>query len=159
MRFIGNKENLINKIHQVLEEKKIKGNSFFDFFSGTTSVARYFKKLNYQIFSCDLLYFSYVLQKAYIENNEDLKFAQLIESLEFKSSMLFATPLDLVIEYLNKLKPQEDFIFQHYTPTGSSLLEKPRMYFIDENGKIIDTIRNKIEEWKKKDLISEYSPA
>ena len=69
MRFIGNKENLVEKIYQIMQAKEIKGNSFFDFFAGTTSVGKHFKKLGYQVFSSDLLYFSYVLQKAYIVNN------------------------------------------------------------------------------------------
>lgn len=72
MRYIGNKENLLDKIYQVMQSKNIKGNSFFDFFSGTTSVSRFFKKLDYQIYSSDLLYFSYVLQRTYIHNNQVL---------------------------------------------------------------------------------------
>lgn len=33
MRFIGNKENLVDKIYQIMQSKEIKGNSFFDFFA------------------------------------------------------------------------------------------------------------------------------
>ena len=47
MRFIGNKENLIDKIYQIMQLKNIQGSSFFDFFAGTASVGKYFKKLNY----------------------------------------------------------------------------------------------------------------
>ena len=49
MRFIGNKENLLDKIYQVLQLKEIQGNSLFDFFAGTSSVGKFFKKLDYQI--------------------------------------------------------------------------------------------------------------
>lgn len=45
MRFIGNKENLVDKIYQVMQSKNIEGDSFFDFFAGTTSVSKYFKVL------------------------------------------------------------------------------------------------------------------
>lgn len=85
MRYIGNKENLLDKIYQVMQSKNIQGNSFFDFFSGTTSVSRFFKKLDYQIFSSDLLYFSYVLQKAYVSNNQvlDLGARQIAFKLHF----------------------------------------------------------------------------
>jgi adenine-specific DNA-methyltransferase len=72
MRFIGNKENLLNSIYCILEQKNIKGISFFDFFSGTTNVARFFKKKGYKVFSSDLLYFSYCMQYAYIKNNKNL---------------------------------------------------------------------------------------
>lgn len=107
MRYIGNKENLLDKIHQVIQSKNIKGNSFFDFFSGTTNVGKYFKKLNYQVFSSDLLYFSYVLQRAYITNNEELHFEKLLPTLNFQSTSLFASPLHIIVEYLNQIESKK----------------------------------------------------
>lgn len=154
MRFIGNKENLLNEIYQVVESKNIKGNSFFDFFSGTTSVGKFFKNLNYQIYSSDLMYFSFVMQQAYIVNNEELKFEKLIDNLKFNTSSLFPTPIELIVEYLNQIEPVEGFVSKNYTPTGTSDLEIPRMYFSDQNGKIIDAIRQKIEYWKSENLIN-----
>lgn len=155
MRYIGNKENLLDKIHQVMQSKNIQGNSFFDFFAGTTSVSKYFKKLDYQIFSSDLLYFSYVLQKAYVSNNQVLNFDKVLNKINFQSTSLFATPLQTVVEYLNQIEPVEGFISQNYTPNGTFELEIPRMYYSDENGKIIDAIRQKIELWKTENLITE----
>lgn len=155
MRYIGNKENLLDKIHRVMQSKNIQGNSFFDFFAGTTSVGKYFKKLNYQIYSSDLMYFSFVLQKAYLTNNQELNFENLLSNINFQSTVLFASPLNIVVEYLNQIEPVEGFIFQNYTPCGTSELEIPRMYYSDENGKIIDAIRQKIEYWKSEDLINE----
>lgn len=32
MRYIGNKENILDKIHSILIEHGVSGNSFFDFF-------------------------------------------------------------------------------------------------------------------------------
>jgi adenine-specific DNA-methyltransferase len=155
MRYIGNKENLLDKIYQVMQSKNIQGNSFFDFFAGTTSVSRFFKKLDYQIFSSDLLYFSYVLQKAYISNNQELNFEKLLNKINFQSTSLFASPLHIVVEYLNQIQPVEGFISLNYTPFGTSELEIPRMYYSDENGKIIDAIRQQIEVWKTENLITE----
>ena len=155
MRFIGNKENLLDKIYQILQSRNIQGNSFFDFFAGTTSVSRYFKKLDYQIFSSDLLYFSYVLQQAYIVNNQELNFEKLLNKVKFQSISLFATPLQIVIEYLNKIEPIEGFIYYNYTPKGTAELEIPRMYYTNENGKIIDAIRQQIETWKTEQLINQ----
>ena len=74
MRYIGNKENILDKIYSILKENNISGKTFFDFFSGTANVSKFFKEKNYQIFSSDILYLSYCLQKAYIENNESPKF-------------------------------------------------------------------------------------
>ena len=93
MRYIGNKENLLDKIYQTITERGISGNSFFDFFSGTTNVAQFFKKKNYQVFSSDLLYFSYVLQKAYISNNQVLTFEKLLQNIKINSNYLFSNPL------------------------------------------------------------------
>jgi len=155
MRYIGNKENLLDQIYQVMQSKNIKGDSFFDFFAGTTSVSRFFKKLDYQIFASDLMYFSYVLQKAYVSNNQELKFEKILNKINFQSTSLFASPLYIVVEYLNQIEPVEGFISQNYTPSGTSELEIPRMYYSDENGKIIDAIRQKIEFWKTESLINE----
>ena len=155
MRFIGNKENIIEKIYQIIKNK-IEGDSFFDFFAGTTNVGRYFKKLDYQIFSSDLLYFSYVLQRAYIVNNEELNFKILLSKINTQSSILFPSPLVLVVEYLNQIQPRQGFIYKNYTPKGSAELEQPRMYFSDENGSIIDGIRIKIEDWKNEGNVFFY---
>ena len=81
MRFIGNKENLVGRIYQVMQSKNVKGDSFFDFFAGTSSVGIYFKKKGYQIYSSDILYFSYVLQRAYIVNNEEPNFIGLLSKI------------------------------------------------------------------------------
>ncbi len=155
MRYIGNKENLLPQIYEIFQQKNIQGKSFFDVFSGTANVGKYFKNLDYQIFSSDLMYFSYVLQKAYICNNEDCQFEKLLTKLNFRSTKLFCSPLEMVVEYLNQIEPQEGFIYQNYTPEPTQHLEKPRMYFSSENGKIIDAIRLKIEQWKSEDLLTE----
>ncbi len=154
MRFIGNKENLVEKIYQILQSKKISGNSFFDFFAGTSSVSQFFKKKGYQIFSSDLLYFSYVLQKAYIQNNEIPTFENLFSKIEIKNNSLFEDPLIQVVDYLNKLPSEKGFIFNNYTPEGTKNLDIPRMYFSNENGKIIDSIRLQIENWKIENLLT-----
>ena len=149
MRFIGNKENVLGTIYRVMTEKGIKGQSFFDFFAGTTNVGRFFKKMNYQIFSSDLLYFSFVLQQAYIVNNQECTFEKLFRKIDFQSTQLFATPLKIVVEYLSQIPDKQGFIYQNYTPAGG------RMYFSEENGLRIDAIRLQIEEWKSENLISE----
>lgn len=158
MRYIGNKENIIGKIHQILKANGVAGKSFFDFFSGTANVARFYKDLGYTVYSSDIMYMSYCLQKAYIENNAEPTFEHLrsafpqIETTE----NLFATPLDKVVEYLNKTEDAEGFVYSNYTPEGTQELSQPRMYFSSENGRRIDGIRQKIEEWKNEELVSEY---
>lgn len=155
MRFIGNKENLVGKIYQILQSKGISGTLFFDFFAGTSNVGQFFKKKGYQVFSSDLLYFSFVLQKAYLENNKVPTFEKLLQKIEAKTHSLFANPLGQVVDYLNAIPQQDGFIFQNYTPEGTKNLDIPRMYFSNENGKIIDAIRLQIEIWKAEKLLTE----
>ena len=155
MRFIGNKERIIKKIHEILKSNNVEGSSMFDFFSGTSSVAKYFKKLDYQVYSSDVLYFSYIMQRAYIQNNEYLKFTKLLRRIKTSRNHLFETPLELVVNYLNDVEPTEGFVYKNYCPTATSELKQPRMYFTDTNGAIIDAIRQKIEKWYIEQLINE----
>lgn len=156
MRYIGNKENILENIYSLLSKNGVQGKTFFDFFAGTTNVGRFFKSKNYKVSSSDILYLSYCLQKAYIENNSEPKFEKLLNYIpKQNSNTLFSSPLETVADYLTSLDGVEGFIFKNYTPTGTKDLPQPRMYFIDENGKKIDAIRQKIENWKNDDLISE----
>jgi len=103
-----------------------------------------------------MMYMSYCLQKAYIENNEEPRFDRLIDSLPpINTSRLFSDPFDHVLSYLDNLDPVHGFIYNNYTPGGTSNLEQPRMYFSSENGSKIDAIRQRIEEWWEKNLLTE----
>ena len=144
MRFIGNKTNLLNDIAQVIKEncdgtEKV----FCDIFSGTESVARFFKN-RYKIISNDLLYFSYVLQKGTIENNEIPSFKKLEDKLNIHDVFDYLENIDIKQEKFNK------FIYENYSPNKKC----ERMYLTSENALRIDFIRNKIEEWRNKELIN-----
>lgn len=145
MRYIGNKTNLLNNIKQVIEEN-CSGNEevFCDLFSGTSSVARFFKN-KYKIISNDILYFSYVLQKATISNNEIPNFEKLRNKLKVENILdyLETTEIDM--------KNIKTFIYDNYSPNDNC----ERMYLTPENAKRIDYIRTNIEQWKKGELISE----
>lgn len=95
------------------------------------------------------------MQKAYIENNKEPSFKKLLPKINVKPRSFFENPLTQVIDYLNAAPQEEGFIFQNYTPGGTKNLRIPRMYFTDENGKIIDGIRKQIEIWKNEDLLTE----
>ena len=154
MRFIGNKENLLNYIHNVFERFDISGERFFDFFAGTTNVGRYFKSLGYSVESSDILFLSYCLQKAYIENNTPPDFSKLLPHIDTAPG-LFNSPLDIVVNHLNSTDNVYGFISRNYTPLGTQDLPQPRMYFSEENGLRIDAVRTEIERWNKLGLLSE----
>jgi adenine-specific DNA-methyltransferase len=95
------------------------------------------------------------LQRAYIANNENLTFENLLPTITFQNNTLFNSPLNRVVEYLNQIEVVNGFVTKNYTPKETADLEIPRMYFSDENGQIIDAIRQKIEFWKEDNLITE----
>lgn len=143
MRFIGCKTLLLDNIKEVIDENVSDASVFCDIFSGTSTVARYFKQW-YKIISNDLLYFSYVLQKATIENNDIPTFDDLKETsdpIEYFNHM----PLDK----MEKLPNNKRFFQNNYAPTGN------RMYLTDDNALRIDFARNKVEEWYKNKKISD----
>lgn len=156
MRFIGNKEKLLPNIYQEIKSVGFNDEGVFcDFFSGTSNVGRYFKEKGFEIVSSDLLFFSYVLQEAYIKNNEEPKFNKLLKEISIEDNQLFSSPLDKVIKYLNSLKGVKGFIYKNYTPEGTSKSDIIRMYFTGKNGSKIDAIRKKIDNWKDDGLIKD----
>lgn len=146
MRFIGCKTLLLDNIKHIIDEQTSNAKSFCDIFSGTSTVARYFKQW-YQIYSNDLLYFSYILQKATIENDSIPKFQQLNRKLNIPDPIEYFNNL-----YITEMEdlPQEKRFFQNtYAPKGG------RMYINDENALRIDYIRNVVEYWYKNNFIEE----
>lgn len=146
MRFIGCKTLLLDNIKQVIDENVKGAESFCDIFSGTSTVARYFKRW-YQVYSNDLLYFSYVLQRGTIQNDKLPAFKKLNKIKNIKDP----------IDYFNTLSnsdmenlPQEKRFFQNnYAPTGG------RMYVNDENALRIDYARITVEDWHNEGLIDD----
>ncbi|MEM3873256.1 MAG: DNA adenine methylase, partial [Nitrososphaeria archaeon] len=69
VRIIGSKYKMLENILKIMEKERINGKTFFDVFCGGTSIGRFFKR-KFLITSNDILYFSYVLQKALIDLNK-----------------------------------------------------------------------------------------
>jgi len=142
MRYIGSKVNLLSDIENCITANiQIPQKSFCDIFSGTATVARYFKS-KYQIISNDSLYFSYIIQKAYVENNARLTFSKLKDKVG--NPFQFLENSVLSESYAN-------FITENYSPAGKA----KRMYFTEETAKRIDFIRTTIEEWKRENALTQ----
>ncbi len=150
-RIIGSKYNILFDIYKVLKKEDIAGSSFFDVFSGSAVVGRFFKKM-YSIISNDSLYFSYVLQRGLIVINNIPSFSDLnLNNLSREPKKRIYQILD----YLNTLEGVEGFIYKHYTPSSKDIDGVERKYFMLKNGMKIDAVRIKIEEWFKEGYISE----
>jgi len=153
MRYYGCKNRLLNFLEDGVKETGLNsGASFCDLFSGTTVVAQFFKRKGYTIIANDMLEFSYVLARTYIKNNKYPLFKGLKGTVEGVNGCI--ENIIRVIEHLNNMPPLEGFIYKNYCPGGSDNSEYKRQYFSDENGKKIDAIRFKLQEWQEKELLS-----
>lgn len=146
MRFIGSKILLLKDIQILIEKKVSNAHSFCDVFSGTSCVGRYFKKW-FEVYSNDLLYFSYILQKGTIENDRVPYFENLKLILDGKNPFDYFKSISL--EEMEMLDKDKRFFQNTYAPIGG------RMYITNENALRIDYIRNKIEDWKNRCIILE----
>ena len=138
MNYIGSKlklcQNFLPYTIKSVCGEDLTQKTFCDIFAGTGIVGRTFKTSVKKVISNDIEYYSYVLNKNYIENHKPL---------ENKNEL---------IEELNSLLLINDgFIYKNYCLGGNG----ERQYFSNDNGKRIDTFRTKIEEWKNNGKISE----
>jgi adenine-specific DNA-methyltransferase len=156
MNYIGSKFSLLEFLEESIN-KVIDGNCkvFCDLFAGTGIVGSYFKKKGYKVIANDIQYYSYVLNRHYIGNHRELKFASLATEIPQLANMKIHEKKDFVCEYLSKLKGIKGFIYNNYCLGGTKNDSEPRQYFSDENGMRCDAIRQKIENWKQNELISD----
>jgi len=128
MNYIGSKYKLLGFIDTTISSvigKDLSDKIFCDIFAGTGIVGRNFKNKVKKVIANDFEYYSYVLNKNYIENNSPIP------------------NKEECLEILNTLKPVKGFIYRNYCLGSGS----GRQYFSDENGEKIDAIRQQIKEW------------
>lgn len=147
MRYIGCKTLLLEDIKKIVDKHAANSGRICDIFSGTSTIARFFKKW-FEVYSNDVLYFSYCLQMATIECPHKPEFKRL-----------FATKgIDNPITYLNTISDDEmqvldkdkRFFQNNYSPIGG------RMYLNNANALRIDYTRNIVEERKRDNLLDIY---
>lgn len=136
MRYIGNKQRLLEDIKTFFQENGILKENYtmFDAFSGTGSVGNYFKDI-FKIIANDNLHFSYIYTSA------------KLNPISKDFPKLGIDPFD----FFNKENAEKiGFITKNYSPEFSE-----RKYFSSENAKRIDYIRTHIDEWHKNDKIND----
>lgn len=135
MNYIGSKSKLSDFIKQSVHSvagENLSDITFCDLFAGTGIVGKIFKTEVKKVISNDIEYYSFVLNRNYIGNHTPFEYEYLIN-------------------YLNNLNGVKGFVFEEYSENGKS----QRKYFSEYNGKKIDAIRQKIEEWRNEKYISE----
>lgn len=155
MRYIGSKDNLLDFIEFTVRDSGITSGVFCDLFAGTTAVGRYFKNRGYSIISNDLMHFSFVFGKAYIEACEAPDYGGL--GFISPPSLLHTDGCALqgVVDYLNSLAPVPGFMHEHYSDVGTKNLASQRMYLSADNAARIDSIRNQLAVWHSQGCISD----
>lgn len=135
MNYIGSKYSLLDFLQSTIKDVTNYNENdnyiFADLFAGTGIVGQTYRKNGCTVISNDIQYYSYVLNKHYIEN-----------SINVDSSLL---------DYLNNLEPVDGFIYQNYCEGSGS----NRNYFANENGRKCDAIRIELEKLLKDNKISE----
>ena len=145
MNYIGSKHSIIDFLEESIidvvgDDKKY---IMCDIFAGTGVVGKRFKSIGFHVIANDNQYYSYVINKHYIENNSNISF-----------NTLKLNGIDNVFVYLNNINNYKGFIYNNYTEEGTKNCSFNRMYFTSENAIKIDSIRNQIEKWYKTDLIN-----
>lgn len=136
MRYLGNKDAIIQDIIDLLDEKKLtdKGLSFFDAFAGTGAVSDAVKeRFNVQI--NDILEWSSIYTKGRVYASK-----VTFDKLEINPFELFNQENEI----------EEGFFYNTYSPGGSD-----RMYFSENNAGRIDWIRTTIERWQNEGRLNE----
>lgn len=134
MNYIGSKYSLLEFLQTTIDQacglNPADNYIFADLFAGTGVVGSAYKARGCTVIANDIQYYSYVLNKHYLENNPPQDEQLLAE--------------------LNSLPPRPGFIYQNYC-AGSGC---GRNYFTDHNGQKCDAIRTRLEELKKSGAIS-----
>lgn len=125
MNYIGSKQSLLDFLETTIEEftgyREGDGFVFGDLFAGTGVVGQRYKEKGHSVISNDIQYYSYVLNKHYIENIPELD--------------------NSLLEYFNNLNPVKGFIYNNYCEGSGS----GRNYFTNENGMKCDAVRIELE--------------
>lgn len=125
MNYIGSKYSLLDFLEATIEEvtgyQEKDSYVFGDLFAGTGVVGQRYKSKACKVISNDIQYYSYVLNKHWIENVPELDTG--------------------LLKRLNSLPPVEGFIYRHYCEGSGS----GRNYFTDENGMKCDAMRMELE--------------
>jgi len=141
--YIGNKRKLLPLIWEAILKTNVTEGIFADFFSGSGVVSRLAKKSGFKVITNDWEPYSYFYNHAYIEQNKFPSFGKLggIEKAYIE---------------LNDLKGLHGYISEYYCPEDdlNPNVKKERMFFTHHNGMKIDAIREKINEWEKKEKIN-----
>lgn len=130
MNYIGSKNKLSPFIISTMKDVvgRFDDKIFCELFAGTGIIGNSLKTQVRKVISNDIEYYSYILNRNYIGNNKKIDYFDLFDYLEKAESDL-----------------NKNFIFSEYSENGDA----ERLYFSENNGRMIDKIRANIESLYK----------
>lgn len=156
MNYIGSKLSLLKFIDESIAKVVDPDcHTFCDLFAGTGAVGRYFKEKGYSVIANDMQYYSFVLNKQYIANHRPLTFSKLCASLPTLKKVKVGERAQAVCDFLTNLPGKKGFIYKNYSEEGTAKKSFIRNYFSAENAQKCDAVRQQIETWRNKGLITE----
>lgn len=155
MRLIGNKTKLLPAIQAFLARRGVTGGSLLDVFAGTASVGRQFRGCGFRVRTNDLMWSSYVIQRAYVQLGGVPDLSAVADTAEVRrfraerpaTSETGARLRDLaaVVAYLDHgLAPREGLVSRQYGEGGPA----GRLFFSRDNALEIDAIHARLLEWR-----------
>lgn len=157
MNYIGSKHSLLGFLQEGIETTVNGGKygTILDIFAGTGAVGKHFKTLGYSVVANDIQYYAFCVNRALIGINKAPAFASLLDTIQCEKIDLFDDPIATVLNHLNSMDGIEGFVYRNYCPGGTEDSEFPRQYYKDENGKKCDAIRQSLDDWWNRGIITE----
>ena len=152
-RYIGNKTKLMPYIMERTAELIGDQGAVADIMAGTGSVSLEYRKRGYTVIASDMMTYSFHHLNVNLLLNGEPEFRQLMDAEDIlkESDNAYKD----VLNYLNSLQPSQSFFYREFSPGGDPVNGcEPRKYFTAENAGKIDSIREKINEWKDREVIT-----
>lgn len=148
IELLGNKRSLVSFIFPRIAAQVPAGATVLDPFTGTGTVAAALKAGGYRVVANDHLTWCATFAASILYNNEEPLFSGLrLANRSAKGFTPLRRYLDVLAE-LNRLPPQQGFIYRNYSPASRATTGVERRYFTEWNAGRIDAIRTRIEQWR-----------
>lgn len=151
MRLIGNKTKLVPAIEDFLARRGVTGGTLLDVFAGTASVGRHFRGAGFRVRTNDLMWSSYVIQRAYVELEGVPDLAGVADTADvrrFRSERPGGAgerDLAAALAFLEEgLAPCDGLMSRQYAEGGPC----ERLFFSRSNGLKIDAIHRQLLAWR-----------
>lgn len=153
MRYIGNKTPILASIEQAVFDAGVRGGTFLDIFTGTTSVARHFKRLGFRVVANDIMASAHTFARAYIAADGAPSFSALAGEVSGVPGRTARAALAAVCRHLSSdaVPPVEGLIVRAFSPGGP----RGRRFFTEAVAARIDGVLARLAEWRQAGALAE----